>query len=83
MYIEFQLPDVIHDKHQAMAISIYQIDSEIVKWAEQHQISYYKTKRHKFTYRLILQNDEAYSYFALTWNPKFYVSKQFIFKQPK
>ncbi len=83
MYVEFQLPKVIHDKPQALAISIYQIDRDIATWVEKHQIEYYKTKPHKFTYRLILANDQAYSYFALTWDPKYYISKQFVFKQPK
>jgi hypothetical protein len=83
MYIEFRLPEVIHTRSQAMAIAIYQIDRDIAAWVEKHQIQYHKTKPHKFTYRLILANDQAYSHFALTWEPRFYASKQFVFKQPK
>lgn len=74
MYVEFNLPSII---------AIKCIDYDIKQWADQHSIEYYKTKRHKLTYRLILINEQAYAHFALTWNPAWMVSKNFIFRQPK
>ena len=83
MYIEFQLPRVIKDNPQAIAIAIFAIEKDLKTWIEKHNIRYYKTKIHKHTYRLCLATDEDYSFFALTWQPKHYASKQFIFKNPK
>lgn len=82
MYIEFQIapPEGHWDR---VRISINCINVDIDAWVRQHNIQYHKTKLHKNTYRLILKNNEAYTHFALTWEPKYYASTQFIFKQPK
>lgn len=83
MYIEFQLPKVPNERNHGAGMAMIHINIDIDDWVRKHNIQYHKTKHHKFTYRLILKNDEAYSYFALTWDPKYDASKQFIFKNLK
>lgn len=78
MYIEFHLP-LGHE----IPFAVDCIEMDIQNWAKQHQIIFYKTKRHKNTYRLVLRDTQAYSYFALTWDPMWAVSKLFSFRQPK
>ena len=82
MYIEFQIapPEGHWDRFQ---ISINCINIDIDNWVRKHDIQYHKTKIHKNTYRLILKDNEAYTHFALTWEPKYHASTRFIFKQPK
>lgn len=77
MYIEFHLPT----GHE-IAFAVDCIEMDIQNWSKQHQI-FYKTKRHKNTYRLILRDTQAYSHFALTWDPMWAASKKFSFRQPK
>lgn len=76
MYIEFQLPQ---EKRRA-DIARNVIDVDIAAWARLHQVTQYKTKRHKFTYRLCLPSDDAYTHFCLTWDPSFFSSRRFIIK---
>lgn len=82
MYIEFLLPDLKSSGH-GIPFAINCIELDIEQWVKQHNINNYKTKRHKNTYRLVLDNDKTYSFFALTWNPQWAASKNFIFKHPK
>lgn len=81
MYIEFRLPNGAGG--MAAGIALNQINIDIDTWVRKHNIQYHKTKIHKYTYRLVLKNDEAYSYFALTWNPEYHISRHFEFKNPK
>lgn len=79
MYIEFRLP--VLDGHDVqMALTCINID--IDDWVRKHDIQYHKTKIHKHTYRLCLKNKQTYSYFGLTWSPKYAASKHFSFKIP-
>lgn len=82
MYIEFHLPE-LPSPGRGIPFAINCIEMDIENWAKQHNIQFYKTKRHKKMYRLILKDEEAYSYFALTWNPMWAASREFNFKQPK
>ena len=79
MYIEFRL-DSDEDSY---GIVLTCINIDIDHWVKKHNIRYHKTKIHKRTYRLILKDDEAYTHFALTWDPRYNASRRFIFKQPK
>lgn len=81
MYIEFQLPDSRDGYYPDLVIRC--INHDISSWVRKHNIEYYKTKIHKNTYRLCLKSDKDYSYFGLTWDPEYNVSKSFKFKQPK
>jgi len=83
MYIEFQLPKVPDEYNHGAGYAKMCIAADIDDWVKKHSIPYHKTKLHKFTYRLILKDNVAYSHFAITWNPKYNQSKNFIFKNPK
>lgn len=80
MYIEFRLPT---EGGYTTAKAIAQIEWDIDSWVYKYDILYHKTKIHKYTYRLVLEDDEAYYHFGLTWNPKYSASTNFVFKNPK
>lgn len=82
MYIEFHLPKLASPGH-GIPFAINCIEMDIENWCKQHNIEFYKTKRHKNKYRLVLRDELAYSFFALTWNPMWAASRHFSFKQPK
>ena len=81
MYIEFRLPSGAGGAAAGTALAHINIDIDI--WVRKFNILYHKTKIHKYTYRLCLKNEQAYSHFALTWDPKYAVSRNFEFKNPK
>jgi hypothetical protein len=83
MYIEFQLPKNPDEFNHGSGYARILIDVDIDDWVRKHDIQYHKTKKHKNTYRLVLKDDQAYTHFALTWEPKYSASEHFIFKQPK
>lgn len=60
MYIKFELPSQIAAEY---------LDSEVKKWAQTYGIVYHK-KLHKKQFRITFENDDLYSFFAMTWNPK-------------
>lgn len=82
MYIEFQIAKS-RGQWDRIQISINCINIDIDDWVRKHNIQYHKTKINKNTYRLILKDNEAYTHFGLTWEPKYHASTRFIFKQPK
>ncbi len=67
MYIEFQLPNGAGGMAAGHAVSV--IKKAIAEWAEQYNITY-RTKIHKYTFRVCLESDEHYTLFELSWNPK-------------
>ncbi|CAB4133403.1 hypothetical protein UFOVP257_175 [uncultured Caudovirales phage] len=80
MYIEFRLPTGAGGMAAGHAYSL--IKQDIEEWAQQYNVPH-KTKIHKYTYRLCLENDSDYNFFALTWNPKSSASKNFSIKNPQ
>jgi len=80
MYIEFRLPNGAGGMAAGHCASL--IKKDIEAWAEKYNISY-KTKFHKYTFRLCLNSDKDYTQFALTWNPQSQASLRFEFKNPK
>jgi hypothetical protein len=80
MYIEFQLPNGAGGMAAGHALSLIKLDIEM--WAAKYNIPY-KTKLHKYTFRLCLNSDKDYTQFALTWNPHSHASSRFEFKNPK
>jgi hypothetical protein len=81
MYIEFRLPSGAGGAAAGTALSHIRID--IDTWVKKHSVQYHRTKLHKYTYRLCLQSDQDYTQFALTWNPKYSASRNFVFINPK
>ncbi len=81
MYIEFRLPSGAGAAAAGTALS--RINVDIDRWVTKHNIEYYKTKIHKYTYRLCLKGDRDYTQFALTWDPEYSASRNFVFINPK
>jgi len=81
MYIEFRLPTGAGG--MAAGIALNHINIDIDNWIRQYDIKSHRTKIHKYTYRLSLNNEKDYTLFALTWNPTYSASRHFEFKNPK
>jgi hypothetical protein len=81
MYIEFRLPQGAGG--MAAGHALYLIKQDIHDWVERYSITDYRTKIHKYTFRLCLATDKDYTSFALTWNPKHSASQNFKFVNPK
>lgn len=67
MLIEFQLPMGAGGMAAAHALGI--IRQELRAWSKKYQISYTE-KTVRYTHRVCFDQDEHYSFFALTWHPK-------------
>lgn len=80
MYIEFRLPTGAGGMAAGHALAL--IKKDIEAWAQKYNIKY-KTKLHKYTYRLSLSNDKEYTQFAVTWEPHSHASRNFEFRYPK
>jgi len=81
MYIEFRLPTGAGGMAAGVALNHIRID--IDDWVRRFEIQNYKTKLHKYTYRLCLSSDRDYTQFALTWDPQYSASTYFELKNPK
>ncbi len=72
MYIAFDLlaADLgVNDKPSQAAWVNHILHQELDIWYQKHTIAY-SLKTVKYVTRVILEPDEMYSFFALTWNPK-------------
>jgi hypothetical protein len=79
MYIEFRLPNGAGGMAAGHAAHV--IRKEIAEWADKYSITY-KTKVHKYTLRLCLESDDAYTHFQLSWNPKIYTGDRYSIVYP-
>ena len=77
MYIEFSLPNGAGGMAAGHAASA--LRREIEKWATKYEIPY-RTKIHKYTFRVCLDSDEQYTFFQLSWDPQseYFRSYRFI-----
>jgi ribosomal protein L5 len=72
MYIAFDLlaADLgVNDKPSQAAWVNHILHEELLIWYQKHTIAY-QIKTVKYVTRVVLEPDEMYSFFALTWNPK-------------
>jgi len=72
MYIAFDLlaADLgVNDKSSQVAWLNHILHQELDIWYQKHTIAY-QIKTVKYVTRIVLEPDEMYSFFALTWNPK-------------
>lgn len=67
MYIEFTLPQGASGQVAVYVNGV--LNKELHSWSDQYSIPYNK-KNHKYTVRITFDNEEHYSFFALTWAPK-------------
>jgi hypothetical protein len=72
MYIAFDLiaADLqVNDNRSQAAWVNHILHQELSIWYQKHGIAY-SIKTVKYVTRVVLEPDEMYSFFALTWNPK-------------
>jgi hypothetical protein len=67
VYIAFDLTRGDGDKSLAAWIN-HLLQQELQIWSHKHDVAY-QIKTVKYITRVILQPDELYSFFAVTWNP--------------
>jgi hypothetical protein len=67
MYIEFALPTGAGGMAAQYANNL--LNQELHAWSDLYDIPY-NTKLVKYTKRVTFDNEETYSFFAMTWNPK-------------
>jgi hypothetical protein len=66
MYIEFALPTGAGGTAAQYVNSL--LNQELHAWSDLYDIPY-NTKIVKYTKRVTFDNEELYSFFAMTWNP--------------
>ena len=58
---------IVFDLHKStLGSDIRDINQALHAWSDQHNIPY-NTKFHKFTKRVTFDNEQTYSFFAMTW----------------
>jgi len=73
MYLVFDLPQAGGYTFPSAHTVAFWLHREFEKWSERYQIDH-KTKFHKDKLRLILDTEQEYHFFMLTWNPDFKIS---------
>ena len=70
MYIEFDLlPDIdMAPGHRATA-NLRIVQEHMLIWGKRYGIPY-REKTIKYTHRVTFDQDQTYSFWAMTWNPK-------------
>ena len=66
MYICFYLPSGAGGLAAQHALGL--IRGELKQWSDRHQVPY-KTKVHRYTLRVILEREQDYTHFEISWNP--------------
>ena len=66
MYIEFALTTGAGGQAASFVNSL--LNQELHAWSDRYNIPY-NTKIVKYTKRITFDNEENYSFFAMTWNP--------------
>ena len=73
MYIEFELHEIggqgLAPSHAASE-RLSLIMSEMNSWGHRHGILHYREKTQKLTHRVTFDQDQTYSFWAMTWNPE-------------
>ena len=66
MFIEFELPNGAGVLATNYALNI--IQKEFRAWAAQYGVKY-KSKLHKYTWRVCFEQQKQYTFFQLSWHP--------------
>lgn len=72
MYIAFDLVAAdlqVNDNRSQAAWVNHVLHHELSNWYQKYRIAY-QVKTVKYVTRVVLEPDEMYSFFALTWNPR-------------
>jgi hypothetical protein len=81
MYLEFRLS--AKDDHSLIRLQIASqlVNRDLHAWSDKYEIPY-KTKIHKLTKRVMFDDPETYSFFALTFVPSSYTSSRWSLVEP-
>lgn len=81
MYVEFRLT-AKDDKSSIRAeLALHLINRDLHAWSDQYDIPY-KTKVHKLTKRVMFDDIETYSFFALTFVPTSHTATRWSLVEP-
>ena len=70
MYIEFDLlPDVDMAPGHRAGANLRIVQEHMLTWGERYGIPY-REKTIKYTHRVTFDQDQTYSFWAMTWNPE-------------
>ena len=71
MYIEFDLlPQYVHmTPNHAAGVALTTIMDAMNSWGNRHSIQF-REKTIKYKYRVTFDQDQNYSFWAMTWNPE-------------
>lgn len=81
MYIEFRLTDDKDKSSIRAQIALHAIYRDLHAWSDKYNIPY-KTKTHKLTKRVMFDDPELYSFFALTFEPTSYAARRWSLVEP-
>ena len=81
MYLEFRLS--AKDDHSPVRLQIASqlVNRDLHAWSDKYEIPY-KTKIHKLTKRVMFDDSETYSFFALTFVPSSFTSSRWSLVEP-
>ena len=69
MYIEFDLLPDIHTAMPDWYNTLLTIQDAMNSWGNRHSIQF-REKTIKYKYRVTFDQDQTYSFWAMTWNPQ-------------
>lgn len=75
MYLVFDLPESGGSTFPSAHTVAFWLHREFEKWSDRYQIDH-RTKFHKGRLRLILETEQEYNFFMLTWNPDYFISSR-------
>jgi len=81
MYVEFRLTAKDDSSKVRTELVIHLINRDLHAWSDKYDIPY-KTKIHKLTKRVMFDDPETYSFFALTFESTSYSSSRWSLVEP-
>ena len=81
MYVEFRLTADDDRSSIRAELALHVINRDLHAWSDRYDIPY-KSKVHKLTKRIIFDDIETYSFFALTFVPTSYTATRWSLIEP-
>jgi hypothetical protein len=81
MYVEFRLTANDDRSSIRAELALHLINRDLHAWSDKYNIPY-KTKVHKLTKRVIFDDIETYSFFALTFESTSYTASRWSLVEP-
>jgi hypothetical protein len=81
MYVEFRLVPADDANSPRAELAVHLINRDLHTWSDKYNIPY-KTKLHKLTKRVMFDEMETYSFFALTFEPTSYTAARWSLVEP-